>query len=141
MPDNSISKTILQYKDMETLQQFAEAQNTTILQLSKKNQRLEDQVKHLETLLKTTVPNISSQPSGVNQIAEDDSEYICIVEIAKLKNITNERELTLEENRKFDTYYKILNNIKSKPKLEKEVQEASTENLLALVESKNDDRK
>lgn len=141
MPDNSISKTILQYKDMETLQQFAEAQNTTILQLSKKNQRLEDQVKHLETLLKTTVPNISSQPNGVNEISADDSEYIAIVEIAKLKTFTLKRALTLEESRMFDTYYKILNNIKSKPKLEKEVQETSTENLLALVESKNDDRK
>src|ERR1700689_124459 len=101
MPDNKISKTILQYKDLETLQQFAEAQNTTILNLSKKIQKYEDQIKHLEELLKTTVPIISSNPKGVNEISNDDSEYICVIEISKLKNITQERELTLEENRKF----------------------------------------
>lgn len=137
---NNISKTISQYKEWQQLAEFAEAQNTTILQISKKLQKYEDQIKHLETLLKTTVPAISSSP-GINKIADDDSEYICIVEIAKLKQITNERELTLEENRKFDTYYKILNNIKSKPNQEREVQEKDTDTLLKIVESNNDDRK
>jgi hypothetical protein len=138
MSDNKISKTILQYKELTQLQEFAEAQNTTILQLSKKNQSLEEKVKHLENILKTTVPTISSLPNGVEDIADDDSEYICLVEIAKLKRFTNERELTLEESRRFDTYYKILNNINSKPKQEKEVKETPTGDLLKIVESKND---
>src|ERR1700689_2663621 len=114
--ESNIPKTILQYKDLAQLREFATAQNTTILQLSKKIQSLEEKLKHSEELLKASVPNISTLPAGVDKIADDDAEYICVVEIAKLKSITNERELTLEENRKFDTYYKILNNIKSKPK-------------------------
>jgi len=135
---DKISRTILQYKDMAQLQMFAEAQNTTILQLSKKNQALDEKVKHLEELLKTTVPTISSLPNGASDIADDDSEYICLVEIAKLKRFTSERELTLEESRRFDTYYKILNNIKSKPATQKDVEELPTDSLLKIVESKND---
>lgn len=141
MSDESVPKTILQYKDLATLREFATAQNTTILQLSKKVRALESKLKHAEDLLKTTVPNISSQLPGVKVSAEEDSEYICLVEIAKLKSYTRERDLTLEESRRFDTYYKILNNINSKPKVEKEVKEESTADLLKLVESKNDDRK
>lgn len=137
-----IDKTILQYKELNQLQEFCQAQQTTLLNLSKKIQKYEDQVKHLEELLKTTVPIINSNPKGVNNFTNDDSEYICTVEIAKLKQITQERELTLEENRKFDTYYKILNNIKSKPNKEKEVTESPTQDLLKLVESQDaDDRK
>lgn len=141
MSDNSnvsISKTILQYKDLQTLQEFAQAQNTTILQLSKKIQKYEDQIKHLEQLLKTSVPIIKTSPEGVDKFAEDDSEYICQIEIAKLKQFTLERELTIEENRKFDTYFKILTMINSKNKnQEKEAQKLPTEDLLKLVESKD----
>ena len=141
MSDSKISRTILQYKDLETLQQFAEAQSTTILQLSKKIQTLESKLKHSEELLKSTVPNINSLPPGVEKIAEDDAEYICLVEIAKLKTSTLTRELTLEENRKFDTYYKILNNIKSKPNTEKDAEQLPTGKLLELIESKDDNGK
>jgi hypothetical protein len=135
---DEIPKTIMQYKDLATLREFATAQNTTILQLSKKVQNLEAKLKHSEELLKTTVPNISSQLPGIKVVAEDDAEYICTVEIAKLKARTLEESLTLEESRKLDTYYKILNNINSKPKIEKEVKEESTEDLLKLVEGKKE---
>lgn len=135
---DEIPRTIQQYKDLKSLQEFAVAQNTTILQLSKKVQNLESKLKHSEDLLKSTVPNISSQLPGIKVNAENDAEYICIVEIAKLKALTNERELTLEENRKFDTYYKILNNIKSKPNVEKEVESLPTNNLLEIAEGKKD---
>ena len=138
---DEIPKSIAQYRDFKSLQEFAVAQNTTILNLSKKVQALEVKLKHSEDLLKSTVPNISSQLPGVKDFTNDDSEYICTVEIAKLKSFTKERELTLEESRKLDTYYKILNNINSKPKVEKEVKETDTKDLLKLVESKDDNGK
>lgn len=138
MSDKPISKTIAQYKDWNQLAEFAEAQNTTILNLSKKNQLLEEKLKQAEVLLKSTVPNISSQLPGVKITAEDDSEYIATVEIAKLKTFTLERTLTLEETRMFDTYYKILNNINSKPNREKEVKETPTQDLLKIVEGNKD---
>jgi len=136
---DEIPKSIAQYRDFKSLQEFAVAQNTTILQLSKKIQTLESKLKHSEELLKSTVPNISSQLPGVKVTAEEDSEYICLVEIAKLKNYTQERDLTLEESRRFDTYYKILNNIKSKPPMEKEVEETPTKDLLKIVEGKKNE--
>jgi hypothetical protein len=138
---DEIPKSIAQYRDFKSLQEFAVAQNTTILQMSKKIQSLEQKLKHAEDILKSTVPNISSQMPGIKINAQEDSEYICIIEISKLKNITNERELTLEENRKFDTYYKILNNIKSKPSVEKEAEKLPTGKLLELIESKDDNGK
>lgn len=140
MSDNKVSRTIAQYKDFEQLQLYAMAQETTILQMSRKNQKLEDQVKHLEELLKTTVPVIKTSPEGVQSFAEDDSEYICQVEIAKLKQVTQERELTYEECKRLDTYFKIITQINFKNKnKEKEAEKLPTEDLLKLVES-NDDR-
>lgn len=138
---DEVPKSIQQYKDFKSLQEFACAQNTTILQLSKKVQTLESKLKHSEELLKSTVPNLSSQLPGIKVIAEEDSEYICIVEIAKLKSYTKERDLTLEESRRFDTYYKILNNIKSKPNTEKDAEKLPTGKLLELIESKDDNGK
>lgn len=132
---DKISRTILQYKDMKSLQEFCEAQNTTILQLSKKIQALEEKLKHSEEILKNSnqVPIINS---GV-EYSQGHSEYICQIEIAKLKVITQERELTYEECKKFDTYYKILNNINSKPNREKDAEQLPTPDLLKLVESKD----
>lgn len=139
MSEQKISKTILQYKELSQLQEFAEAQNTTILQLSKKNQKLEDQVKHLEDLLKTSVPIIRTSPEGIQQLAEEDAEYICTVEIAKLKERSLVDALTLEESRRLETYFKILTQIKASNKgREKEAQKLDTSDLLKLVESKDD---
>lgn len=132
----SIDRTIMQYKDLETLQQFAQAQMTTLTQMSKKVQRLEEERDHLKTLLESSIPLIKTSPEGVTQNAEADSEYICTIEIAKLKNITQERELTYEEVKRLEIHFKILNQINIRnPKQEKEVKDLSTENLLKLIES------
>lgn len=132
----AIDKTILQYKELSQLQEFAQAQQTTIIQISKKIQRLEEERDHLKTLLESSVPLIKTSPEGVTQNAEADSEYICSIEIAKLKNITQERELTYEETRKLSEYFKILNQINIRnPKQEKEVKDLSNDNLLKLIES------
>lgn len=131
----AIDKTILQYKELFQLQEFAQAQMTTIMQISKKIQRLEDERDHLKQLLESSVPLIKTSPDGVIRNAQEDSEYICTIEIAKLKNITQERELTYEETRKLSEYFKILSQINSKsPTKEKEVKELSTEKLLQLID-------
>jgi len=127
---SNISKTIQQYKTLEELQQFAESQNAVILQLSNKLKKLEEEKASNGTIIKN---------QDIIEISTTDSEYICQVEIAKLKKMTSDRELTLEESRRFDTYYKILNNINSKEKPnEKDVKELPTENLLQIVKSDAD---
>jgi len=138
----AIDKTILQYKELNQLQEYAMAQQTTIIQLSKKIQKIEDERDHLKTLLESSVPLLKTQPEGVNQISGDDTEYICTVEISKLKNMTLERELTYEECKRLDTYFRILNQINSRPtQREKEVKDLKTEDLLKLVENNGNDNK
>lgn len=132
---SQIDKTVAQYKDFQQLQEFAQAQQTTIIQLSKKIQRLEDERDHLKTLLESSVPLIKPEGNQVQQFAEDDSEFICTMEIGKLKKRSLETELTYEETRKLSEYFKILTQINSRTKHnEKEVKDLDTKDLLKLVE-------
>lgn len=134
MSDN-ISKTIQQYKDMVQLQLYASAQEQTILNMSKKIKKLEEERDHLKKVADGSVPIIKSTDSKITEIFENDSEYICHMEIAKLKEVSTERELTLEECRKLETYYRIVSQIDNKKqKPEKEVEKVKTEDLLKLVE-------
>jgi hypothetical protein len=134
----SIDKTVAQYKDFNQLQEFAQAQQTTIVQLSKKIQKLEDERDHLKKLLESSVPLIAP----VKNENDNDSEYICTMEISKLRDISTQRELTLEESRRLETYFKILTQINNKPKKEeKEVEKLSDDALLKLVENNDVNRK
>lgn len=131
-----LSKTIAQYKEMSQLQDYAMAQEQTILQISRKLQKLEEERDHLKTLLETSVPIIKTSPEGVQLFAENDTEYICNIEIGKLKQNSIVRELTLEESKRLDTYFKILTQLNSRPnKQEKEVKDLNTSDLLKLVEN------
>jgi hypothetical protein len=134
----SIDKTVAQYKDFNQLQEFVQAQQTTIIQLSKKIQKLEDERDHLKKLLESSVPLIAP----IKNENENDSEYICTMEISKLRDISTQRELTLEECRRLETYFKILTQINNRPKKEeKEVEKLSDGELLKLVENNDVDRK
>jgi predicted DNA-binding ribbon-helix-helix protein len=135
---SEISKTVLQYKDFSQLQEYAEAQNLTIVQLSKKIQKLEDERNHLKKLLESSIPLIAP----VKNENDNDSEYICTIEISKLRDISTQRELTLEESRRLETYFKILTQINNKPKkVEKEVEKLSDSEVLKLAENNDVDRK
>ena len=117
-------KTLAQYK------QFAEAQHSTILDLSKKIQELEKKIKELpssgESITKIihTDLNISSE------------ELICLTQLSLLKESSEGRELTLEEAKKVDIYSKILNQIKGNKKEPKDIfNNLKDEELLKLVEN------
>lgn len=133
------SKTLDQYKDYDTLREFAEAQHTTIGQLSKKIQRLEEERNHLKSLLESSVPLIKTTDENISKVFENDAEYICHIEIAKLKEVSKVTELTLEQSRRLDTYFKILTQIefRSEKKEEKEVEKLETPELLKLIENDN----
>ena len=135
--DNS-NKTVDQYKTFDQLKEFAYAQNLTIVSLSKKIQKLEDERDHLKKLLESSVPLISP----IKNENENDSEYICTMEISKLRDISTQRELTLEECRRLETYFKILTQINNRPKKEeKEVEKLSDSEVLKLVENNDVNRK
>ena len=124
-----ISRTIAQYKTLEQLQDYAAAQEQMITQLSKKIQKLESDKKV------TPISPDSSKLLNLKELGETDAEQICNLEMSKLKEASLSRELTLEEARRCEIYFKILKDIKSKEqKSEKEVEKLEQNDLLKLIE-------
>lgn len=133
-----VDKTVAQYKDFNQLQEFAQAQQTTIISLSKKIQKLEDERDHLKKLLESTVP-LFNEPGKViasGKLLTSAEEAICVMQLDRLRDISLERELTLEETRRVEIFSKVLASVKSKPKdSDSKAKEMSNEELLALVEN------
>lgn len=142
--EDEIPKTIAQYKDLNQLQQYAVAQNTTILQLSKKLKKLEEERNHLKQLLESSVPilNDDSKPQLGEKFLTSSEESICVMQLEKLRDISVERELTLEEARRVEIFSKVLSASRNSPKvIEFKTKHMSNEELLALVEGTNDKSK
>lgn len=114
---------------------YIAAQFETISKLNKKLINSEEKIKHLEELLSKTTPLISVSSSK----NREDEENICRVEISKLRDISIQRPLTLEEARKLETYHKVLNNLRNQPKEKSdEAKNASDADLLSLVNENNE---
>lgn len=118
---------------------FVEAAFVTIKNLNKDVETLRAQNKHLESVIKESLPAIDGT------IAKEDSIYspeeqICIEQIKMLKGFSRDREVTIEEARKLDIYCKILlqkagaAGKRSNPEVDKK----SVEELLKIVEDKPD---
>ena len=126
-------------KDMAELRVFSEAQQKTILKLSKKNKELEEEVSHLKKLLESQTPLIQTDQSvGVpaEKFLTSDQEAICRMELNKLKQNSFDRELTLEEAKRVDIYSKILNVLENSPKTIKvETKSIPSQDLMSLVQS------
>lgn len=134
----SLEKMLDEVKDLAELRVFSEAQQKTILKLSKKNKDLEEEVSHLKKLLENQTPLIetSSQPSIGEKFLTSDQESICRMELNKLKQVSFERELTLEEAKRVDIYSKILNVLENSPKTIKvETKSIPSQDLMSLVQS------
>jgi hypothetical protein len=136
----SIDRTILQYKELEQLQEFAQAQQKTIIQLSKKLQKSEDEKAHLEKLLASSVPLIREEGKPLaEKMLTTSEEAICVMQLDKLRDISTARELTLEETRRVEIFSKILSTFRNMPKtIEIKSKQLSNEELLSLVENTDD---
>lgn len=131
-------------KDFDDMRKFAEAQHKTIIELSKKIKKIEDEKATLEVILKTAnLPSLPDQ-NHPQLVGLDPENYIASVQLEMLKHVSNERELTLEEVRKVEIYSKILNGtITGKVKTFKGnvIKKLSDEELLgSLIENKEDER-
>lgn len=138
-------KMIAQFKSLEDLQAFAKAQQKTLIDMTKKLKASEDEIKHLKKLLEGAVPLVSPIPK-VNFSAQDE-EQIAREQLFLLKQISADKELTMEEAKKVEIFSKILNTLKEKkPKglrdIELEAQNTETKQLMASLASdeKDDDR-
>jgi hypothetical protein len=131
-----LDKMLEQFKDFSELQAFAEAQQNTIVQQSKKIRELEAEVERLKTGASPISSGVLHLPTTIGL---NDEEAIARIQLAKLKDISENREFTLEEARKLEIYSKIINAIENRPKKEIIPTKAmSVEDLSKLLTGSNE---
>ena len=137
----SLEKMLEETKDLAELKAFSNAQQKTILKLTKENKQLKEEVTHLKKLLESTAPLVKTPEH--NSIGEKflstDQEAICRMQLNKLKDVSIERELTLEEAKRVEIFSKILNVLENSPKTIKvESKNLDNSELLSLIEQESD---
>lgn len=129
----SIGSLSKQFKDQADLMQYAEAQQKTIIELSKKIAALESDNKHLSEKVVAAGITVDLSPSPLDV---SDEEIICITQLRLLKDRSVQRELNLDEARRFNIYVDILENIKEKKiKTAEPLKNTSDDDLMKLVKS------
>ncbi len=101
-----------QFKSNEEREQFMQAQLQVITNLTKTSEEQKTKIKHLEDLLRDATRPI---PSKEEQLISNE-ELIAKEQILLLRVTSSERDLTLEECRKLDTYVKILLSLRDNQK-------------------------
>lgn len=129
----TIDDMIKNFKDTAEFEAFYEAQQQTIVQLSKKIKFLEDEKQNLlQQLAAAPVSNVERDP---NAPSIKDEEQICTTQLQLLKMNSNSRELTAEECKKVEIYVKVLNMVRGKDtKMEDEYKKKNVDELLSLVQ-------
>lgn len=131
-------------KELSDLRAFSEAQQKTIVQLTKKIKQLEEEREQLKNQLTTPTVNVPKniEPSGAvaEKFLTSDQEAICRTQLMKLREIAFDREMTLEETKKVEIFSKILSSIENAPKTIKiDTKTLDNSDLMGLLdESLND---
>lgn len=112
---DNINDLIEQYRTIDELKEFAEAQYQTIIDLSKKIRVLEEKNKSLEQTLIQTGQNLPDLGKS-NLVVESDEEAICKVQISRLRDRMLGQDLTYEEAKKLQIYTELLLKIQNRPK-------------------------
>lgn len=128
---SNLTNIIDQLDDLDKLKAYAKAQFSTIIELNKKLQRVEEELRNLKY---NTANNIESPKTNYEGLS--DEEIICNIQldIIKKKSLNGE-ELALDDAKRVETYTKILSNRKSKTSAPES--KLSDEDLLKIVEFKN----
>lgn len=135
---DSIDKMLEQIKDFASLQKYAEAQYKTILSLSRKVKVLEEENVELKDLLEKSTPVLNEEKKNfvAYQVeASSDEEMISKVQLARMKEISMERELTLEEAKRVEIFTKILNTKGSSSPITFQTQKMDSEDLLKMLDN------
>lgn len=134
----SLEKMLDEAKDLAELRVFSEAQQKTIVKLSKKNKELEEEISHLKKLLESTAPIVATSTEPVvsaEKFLTTDQEAICRMQLNRLKEVSYERELTLEEAKRVEIFSKIINVLENSPKTIKvETKSIDSKDLMSLIE-------
>ena len=106
-----------QFKDMSELTEYASAQYQTILELSRKLQTAEQEIRHLQDLLAGATPLLEADRENFVGGTVPNEKIIAEIQLGILKNKAMSggpfgSELTLEETKKVSEYAKILSNLR-----------------------------
>ncbi len=116
---------------------FSEAQHATIVELSQKIVKLEEERDHLKLLLEST-PLV--QGEKLVSVGYNLEENIAKVQLALLNQRSMQQELTLEETKKCEIFSKILTAIRNSgiKNVDNTISKLKSEDLLAQLESSAD---
>lgn len=135
---DSLDKMLDQFKDFSSLQKYAEAQYKTILSLSRKVKVLEEENIELKDLLEKSTPLVQEDKKNLTiyQIeASSDEEMIAKVQLARMKEISMDRELTLEEAKRVEIFTKILTSKGSNTSISVQTQKMDNDDLLKMLDN------
>lgn len=135
---DSIDKMLEQIKDFASLQKYAEAQYKTILSLSRRVKILEEENIELKDLLEKSTPLLNEEKKNfvAYQVeASSDEEMIAKVQLARMKEISMDRELTLEEAKRVEIFTKILNTKGSSSSVTIQTQKMDSDDLLKMLDN------
>lgn len=135
---DSMDKMLEQFKDVASLQKYAEAQYKTILSLSRKVKVLEEENVELKDLLEKSTPLLQEEKQNfiAYQVeASSDEEMIAKVQLARMKEISMDRELTLEETKRVEIFTKILLSKGSSSSISIQTQKMNNDDLLKMLDN------
>lgn len=125
-----------QFKSLDELKMFSQAQGKTIIEQSKKINKLEEEIKNLKTQLESS-KIVESNPVSSDLNAGSDQEIIAKIQLNKLKEKCFDRELTLDEVKRAEILVKILNSDKKSHKQEAKEEPISSNQLLEMLDKIN----
>ena len=134
---DQLDKMLEQFKDMGSLQKFAEAQQKTIQALTRKLKVLEEENVELKDRL-----DALPQQQAVSKIIQlddltygSDEEVISKIQLARLKESSMERELTLEEAKRVEIFSKIVAAKEKNKTFDATAKRLDNTDLLKMIEN------
>jgi hypothetical protein len=127
----------IQDLSFDELKKHSESQYMIITEQTKKIFELESKTDHLSSrLAESETKLLASSSLNIDQEENSDAETVCVVQIAMLKSLAMNRELTLEETKKVEILVKTLYLIKGRTSNKDTKQfgaNLTTEQLLSLA--------
>lgn len=105
----TIDKMAQKFTDLVELQKYCDSQYQLIIDLSKKITNLENERDKLQRQLNEQIRPISTiSPEEANL---SDQEAICKQQLRLLRDMSADRDLTLEETKRVEIYTKLLTSL------------------------------
>jgi hypothetical protein len=132
-----------QFKDKaskEEMEAFIKAQQDTISKLMAENSKLLEENEHLKGLFLNTNKELvvkvdTNKGKEISTLEPIDEELICDMEIRKLKDISMNRALNLDETKRFDILVKAKLAIRGKEEKPIDVTPKPKKDLKALMKA------